>query len=77
VGDPLWSIQERSIETMTYDPHNTASIPVGTPVVALNGELLGTVREAHAHYLLVDQADEHDDLNVPVHAVIGLVGGKL
>jgi hypothetical protein len=62
---------------MTDDPHNVASIPVGTPVVALNGEVLGTVREAHAHYLLVDQADAHNDLEVPVHAVIGLVGGTL
>ncbi|HVL24585.1 MAG TPA: hypothetical protein VM450_10915 [Thermomicrobiales bacterium] len=62
---------------MTYDPHNTASIPAGTLVIALNGELLGAVREAHAHYLLVDQADEHNDLKVPVHAVIGLVDGRL
>lgn len=62
---------------MTYDPHDTASIPAGTPVVALNGEVLGTVREAHAHYVLVDQEDEHNDLEVPVHAVTGLVDGKL
>ena len=62
---------------MTDDPHNVASIAAGTPVVALNGEVLGTVREAHAHYLLVDQADAHNDLEVPVHAVIGLVGGAL
>lgn len=62
---------------MTFDPHNTRSIPVGTPVVALNGELLGTVREIHAHYLLVDQEGQHDDLDVPVHAIRGVVDGKL
>ena len=62
---------------MTYDPHDTASIPVGTPVIARNGELLGTVREVHAHYVLVDQAAEHNDLEVPVHALVGLVDGRL
>jgi hypothetical protein len=62
---------------MTYDPHNVASIPAGTPVVALNGEVLGTVREIHPHYLLVDQLDAHNDLEVPVHAVVGMIDGKL
>jgi hypothetical protein len=62
---------------MTYDPHNTASIPVGTMVVALNGEVLGTVREVHAHYVLVDQAEEHNDLAVPVHSIVDLVDGRL
>jgi hypothetical protein len=62
---------------MAYDPHDTASIPVGTPVIALNGEVLGTVRESHAHYVLIDQPDEHLDLDLPVHAIESLTGGKL
>lgn len=52
-------------------------IPVGTPVVALNGEMLGKVREVHSHYLLVDQEGRHDDLDVPVRAIAGLVDGVL
>jgi hypothetical protein len=60
-----------------HDPHNMRSIPVGTPVVALNGELLGTVREAHPHYLLVRQEEMHNDLDIPAHAVRGMVGGRL
>lgn len=62
---------------MVHDPHNTHALPVGTPVVALNGELLGTVRETHPHYILVDQPNEHLDLNVPVHGIEGIAGGKL
>jgi len=62
---------------MTDDPHNIRGIPIGVPVVALNGEVLGTVRETHPHYLLVDQPDAHDDLDIPAHAVRGLVGGRL
>lgn len=62
---------------MTHDPHNMRSIPIGTPVVALNGEMLGTVREAYPHYLLVDQPDVHNDLDIPAHAVRDLVDGKL
>ena len=61
---------------MAHDPHNTTSIPPGTPVVALNGELLGRVREAYPHYLLVDQ-EGHEDLDVPAHAVRGMEGGQL
>ena len=62
---------------MTDDPHNMRRIQAGTPVVALNGEPLGMVREAHPHYLLVDQPEEHLDLNVPAHAVQGVVGGRV
>jgi hypothetical protein len=62
---------------MSDDPHNMRRIPIGAPVVALNGEVLGTVREAHPHYLLVDQPDAHDDLDVPAHAVQGLVDGRV
>ncbi len=59
------------------DPHDTRNIPVGTRVIALNGELLGTVREVHPHYLLVHQEGEHGDLEVPVHAIRGFEDGQL
>ena len=62
---------------MTDDPHDMRRIPAGAPVVALNGEMLGTVREAHPHYLLVNQPDAHNDLNIPAHAVQGVVDGQV
>ena len=62
---------------MTSDPHGAGSIPVGTPVVGFNGELLGVVREAHPHYLLVGREGEHDQLEVPVHSITGIIDGKL
>lgn len=52
-------------------------IPAGTPVVALNGNVLGNVREAYEHYLLIDQEGEHEDLNLPIEAVVGMVDGRL
>lgn len=62
---------------MVDDPHDVRGIPIGTPVVAFDGMHLGTVREVHAHYLLVDQEGEHDDLEVPVHAIQGFENGTL
>jgi hypothetical protein len=62
---------------MTFDPHNTATIPVGTPVVDYNGQQLGRVHEVHAHYILVGREDEHTDLDIPVHAITGFVSGVL
>lgn len=62
---------------MTDDPHNMRRIPAGTPVVALNGEHLGTVRESHPHYLLVDQPDAHNDLDIPAHAVQDYAAGRV
>ena len=59
------------------DPHGTSAIPVGTPVRGFNDALLGTVREVHPHYLLVGQEGEHNDLEVPVHAILGLEEGVL
>jgi hypothetical protein len=59
------------------DPHGARNIPVGTEVRAFDGSLLGTVREAHPHYLLVGQEGEHDDLEVPVHSILGFEGGVL
>ena len=57
--------------------HNPRDIPVGTTVIALNGELLGKVREAHEHYLLIDQPGEHRDLDLPTDAILDLRNGQL
>lgn len=62
---------------MSDDPHGARDIPAGTPVIALNGEMLGRVRESYPHYLLVDQEDIHEDLNIPVHAITSFEDGKL
>ena len=59
------------------DPHGASAIPVGTEVRAYDGSVLGRVREAHPHYLLVGQEGEHDDLEVPVHSILGFEGGVL
>jgi hypothetical protein len=39
--------------------------------------LLGEVREAHRHYLLVGFPGQHADLEVPAHAILGLKDGRL
>ncbi len=62
---------------MSYDPHGARNIPAGTPVIALNGEMLGRVRESYPHYLLVDQEEIHEDLNIPVHAITRFDDGEL
>ena len=62
---------------MTYDPHGAADIPVGTPVVGFDGSSLGQVREAYPHYVLVRQEGQHEDLNIPVHAILSFEDGKL
>jgi hypothetical protein len=62
---------------MTYDPHNTASIPVGTPVIGYNGQVLGEVHEVHPHYILVGREGEHEDLDIPVHAIVAFENGSL
>lgn len=62
---------------MADDPHGTRNIPLGMPVVGFNGEVLGRVREVHPHYLLVGNEGEHDDLDVPVHAIKGVIDGAL
>ena len=62
---------------MEHVPHNARSTPAGTPVVALNGDVLGVVREVHAHYVLIDQPDEHLDLDLPVHAIERFDGNRL
>ena len=62
---------------MIDDPYGTSDIPVGAPVRAFDGTLLGHVREIHPHYLLVGQDGEHADLEVPVHAIRGFADGEL
>ena len=59
------------------DPHNTSAIPVGTPVCAFDGTPLGTVREVQPHYLRVGEEGEHNDLEVPVHSILGFEEGVL
>jgi hypothetical protein len=63
--------------SMTDDPHGTRDIPVGTPVRAFDGTLLGHVREVQPHYILVEQDGEHADLEVPVHAILRFAEGQL
>ena len=62
---------------MTDDPHGARDIPIGMPVRGYNGTLLGYVREVHPHYLLVGQEGQHEDLEVPVHAILGVSEGQL
>ena len=60
---------------MTEPKLNPSSLPLGMPVIALNGKMLGTVRECYPHYFLVDQPDQHDDLTIPAHAVFESADG--
>lgn len=62
---------------MTEDPHGVERIPVGMHVLAFDGTLLGEVREVHPHYLLVGQESEHNGLEIPVHAILGVTEGRL
>jgi hypothetical protein len=62
---------------MTDFVDDASVIPLGTPVVAFDGSLLGEVRDAHRHYLLVSRDGQHGDLEVPAHAILGLVDGQL
>lgn len=58
-----------------FDP---TTIPVGAGVVALDGAVLGTVREVHPNYLLVGEADRpHYDFDVPTRAIARMEDGKL
>jgi hypothetical protein len=65
------------MERMSHaDQHR--DYPAGTEVIALNGALLGTVREVYPHFLLVTQAgDDHLDLEVPPHAIARYDGERL
>ena len=52
-------------------------IPAGMTVIALNGEVLGRVREVHEHYLLIDQPHAHRDLDLPIDAISDSRDGNL
>jgi hypothetical protein len=62
---------------MSEVPHDTQTIEIGTPVRAFNGSLLGYVRDVHPHFILVGQEGQHDALEVPAHAIKGIVDGEL
>jgi hypothetical protein len=62
---------------MTSEDAHAEGLRPGMAVVALNGERLGIVREVQANYLLVDQEDAHNDLDVPANAVDGVVGEEV
>lgn len=62
---------------MPFDPHGARDIPPGIRVIGNNGVELGRVREAYPHYVLVDRDDEHESLEIPVHAIVGLEDGAL
>ena len=52
--------------------------PVGHEVVAANGEVLGKVREAHPHYLIVERdGPPPTDFNVPMRAVAAVEEGRI
>jgi len=62
---------------MASESRENRKIPIGTSVIGFNGEFLGVVREAYPHFLLVGREGEHDNLEIPVHAITGIVDGKL
>ena len=64
------------MERMSHEGQHR-QYPEGTPVIALNGERLGTVRTVHPHVLLVAQDSPHADLEVPPHAIASFEGGEL
>lgn len=54
------------------------TVTVGASVVALDGTVLGTVREIHPHYVLVgEQDDPHFDFDVPVRAIARVEGSNV
>lgn len=61
----------------SYEKRNDNAIPVGTEVIGFDGQPLGYVREARAHYLLVGTGSVHDDLEVPIQSILGVRNGKL
>lgn len=56
---------------------DTPDITIGMKVVTLDGEALGIVREIQDYYILIDQPDVHDDLEVPSDAVGAVENGVL
>ncbi len=62
---------------MIDDPHGARNIPVGTPVTGYGGVALGRVREVYPHYILVGEDGQHEDREVPAHAIVGFEHGTL
>lgn len=60
---------------MTSKPQE--NIPVGTPVIGLDGTSLGEVREVHPHYFLVGQEDQHEDIEVQTQSILCFADGTL
>ena len=58
--------------------HEHGESPVGHEVVAANGEVLGKVREAHPHYLIVERTGAPAvGLDVPMRAVAAVEAGRI
>jgi hypothetical protein len=62
---------------MPLNPVNPAEIKVGATVVSINGETLGQVREVYPHFIIVSRSGEHQDLDVPVHSILSVAGGRV
>ncbi|MCC6315370.1 MAG: hypothetical protein IT337_15305 [Thermomicrobiales bacterium] len=62
---------------MAFDPRDVSTIPLGTPVIAFDGNPLGRVRETHPHYLLVAPEGQHDAFEVPVQSILSFTDGRL
>lgn len=60
------------------DSADLSIVTVGASVVALDGTVLGKVREIHPHYVLVgEQDDPHFDFDVPVRAIARVDGNTV
>lgn len=62
---------------MSFNPIDRTKIKVGATVVAINGEVLGQIREVYPHFLLVARAGEHQDLEVPVQSILNVDDGRI
>lgn len=62
---------------MSNDSRGVSQIPIGTPVIAFDGEELGKVREVYPNYILVGEEGEPEDLQISVHAIVGVENGSL
>jgi hypothetical protein len=73
--------KDRRMADFDSDPvpePDVSGVPDGATVVALDGSVLGTVREVHRHYLLVAEPDApHFDFEVPVRAIGRFDGDRL
>lgn len=53
------------------------NFPPGTPVIAADGQHLGTVHEVYEHFILVRPEGAHGELEVPPHAVTDYDGTRI